>query len=234
MGTAHALARDPGHGRPALEVAHRRLAERARAGVGDRALHRPADERDEPIVFRASARKPKPDAITREHLRKPLAVDLEPVRVGDPEHEPHLVERQDRQVGARDEDGDAEERVLARELPDQLLADRPRAARAGGRRAASPARRASRARRCAISSTGKPAPRRRRARRSRRGRTGRAPARPPSPGRPRRSADPAPRGLASDSRSSSSSSGPASTWTSAGRALERPLLAHRARRPRRA
>ena len=95
-----------------------------------------------PTVRRASARKPSPEPITASTSGSRSRVDLEAVRVGDPQHEPHLVQRQHRQVGAGEEDGDADERVLARELPDQLLADGAAEHRQPRGERASPPRRA--------------------------------------------------------------------------------------------
>ncbi len=126
-----------------------------------------------PIAFRASARKPKPDPITREHLR-----EAAPGR---------SRSRARRRSAARAGPGSAVRigrsapgtktatpmtRVLARELPDQLLAHRfAQHGQAGGERRRRLAERAceppARSRR-----PGSPR-RRRRARRSRRGRRGR-------------------------------------------------------------
>ena len=93
-----------------------------------------------------------------EHLRQPLLVDLDPVRGGEPEHEPDLVQRQDREVGAGDEDRDPENPVPARERLDQRSlqsGSRSTGTRAARPVPASPSRAATAA---AISSTGKPSP----------------------------------------------------------------------------
>ena len=66
-----------------------------------------------------------------------LLVELDAVRSGEPQHEPDLVQRQHREVGARDEDRDAGDPVLPREPLDQAPRTPARAAPAAARRARS-------------------------------------------------------------------------------------------------
>ena len=84
-----------------------------------------------------------------------LLVDLDPVRGGEAQHEADLVQRQDGEVRAGDEDRDADDPVLAREPLDQRVADGSRST--GSRAASAVPRSPSRAAiAAAISSTGKP------------------------------------------------------------------------------
>src|SRR3954468_19184931 len=107
-----------------LEIRHSRLAEGLRPDVCDASLHRPAQGRDE--AERLTRERPKTQTGTDdgEHLRQTLAVDLLAVSGGDAKEHAELVQGQDREVRARDEDRDSEHAVLAGGGPRDGLADR--------------------------------------------------------------------------------------------------------------
>ena len=221
-----AEARGGGLARARLEVADRRLADRLRARVGDAALHRPAGERDHA------------EQLARERCgsrgrRRSTASDLGRALASTSNRGQRAIRStrrswfsgQHRHVGARDEDGGADQRRSgARTCRISCVARRPGGAPAAGAAsdvASSPSfARSPRA----ISSTGKLSPGRARGRRPSRARTGcaRAPCVPP---RRRSSA----RALGARALSTRSSllrrRGSPSTWTSDRRALRR-------RRPR--
>ncbi len=95
-----------------------------------------------PSTWRAKRAEAEPGRDRGEHLRQPLLVDLDAVRGGDPQHEPDLVQRQDGEVCAGDEDRDPQDPVPARERLDQLaterLAKRRHVRRQSGSRLAEP------------------------------------------------------------------------------------------------
>ena len=171
-GEERAGARDARDRCAALEVAHRRLAECARARVGDSALQRPADDGDELDRRRATLRKPSPDADHGEHLGQRA-----PCR---------SRSRRRRRSAGRGAPGSTSARAGRRRgrkkaTPDEAfwrenlrISSSQTARRSTGSRAASgvPASPSARASRSAISSTGMLGRRCRRGRCSRRGRTG--------------------------------------------------------------
>src|SRR5204863_398986 len=97
--------------------------ERARAGVGDRALQGPARDRHDVEQLTRDGAKPEAGGQRGEDLRHALArVADDPVGLLDPQQHPHLVQREHGQVGAGDEHGPADDErppVLRRGL--QLL-----------------------------------------------------------------------------------------------------------------
>src|SRR6185503_4681056 len=106
-----------------LEVSRRGLPERLRAGVGDAALDRPAEAGNEAERLARDRAEAQTGADHCEDLRDALAVDLFSVRRSDAEDHSQLVQREHREVGARNEDGNAENSVLACEAAHDRLDD---------------------------------------------------------------------------------------------------------------
>jgi hypothetical protein len=108
-----------------FEPADSGFTERARAQIRDGALYRPPRYRrllDEAAGGGAQA---DPAAQRRRKLWQPFAgVDLEAVRLLEPEQEPDLVERERGQVRAADERRGADHPVPAGEVGDELRGDR--------------------------------------------------------------------------------------------------------------
>jgi len=77
------------------------------------------------IVATAALAHPEAGAQGGGDLRQPLArVDLEPVRLLEPQQQPQLVEGEQRQVGTGNEHGGADDPVLPGERGDELLGGR--------------------------------------------------------------------------------------------------------------
>jgi hypothetical protein len=108
-----------------FEPAESGFAERARARVRNRAFYGPPRYRNE--AEQLPRKGPHPEAGS-EHggdLRQPLTrIDLEPVGLLEPQHEAKLVQREQRQIGAGDEDRRADDPVAARERSDEPVRDR--------------------------------------------------------------------------------------------------------------
>ena len=152
-----ACARDPRDRGAALEVADRRLAEGARSGVGDHALHaQPRTERARPSCARArGSRAPEPITPSTSGRRSLSISNPYASAIRSTSRTWFSVSSGRSSPGRKT--ASADERVLAGELVDQRVAHGPAEHRQpGGERVPRSPR--TFARRRAISSTGKPVP----------------------------------------------------------------------------